>query len=233
MDNKKSVFAVILAAGSGSRMCSDQTKQTMLISGKSVLRRCMEKFDACSVISGITVVCKSEEIEFVKNESEGLLKVKNVIIGGKCRAESAKLGFESLSEGVDIVMIHDACRCLITEEEIESVAKAAITYGAATASVGVRDTLKKCSPEGFIESTVPRDDLFAAATPQAFSYSLYRDALSAASVIDSLITDDNMLIESFGAKIKCVETLPTNIKITVAQDIELAEFIIRKRENKL
>ena len=233
MSNKKSVCAVILAAGSGSRMNCDQTKQTMMILGKSVLRRCVEVFDRCSVISGITVVCKSDEIDFVKKEVDGLNKVNKVVIGGKSRAESAKLGFEAIDQSANTVMIHDACRCLITEWEIEKVAREAITFGAATASVKVADTLKKCSAEGFIESTVSRENLFAAATPQAFSYSLYKAALESKSQIDASITDDNMLVESFGGKIKCVETLPTNIKITVARDIELAEFIIRKRENKL
>ena len=130
-------------------------------------------------------------------------------------------------------MIHDAARCLITISEIESVAAAAIEFGAATAALRVRDTLKKCSAEGFVEDTVSRENLYAAATPQAFSYSLYKNAIESASVIDESITDDNMLVEAVGAKIKCVETLPTNIKITVASDMELAEFIIRKREDKL
>lgn len=229
MNHRSQISVIILAAGSGKRMSSPKTKQTMEIFGKSILQRCVEVFEKCSLVSDITVVAKEDEIGFAEAVLSHCVKVKNVIIGGKCRAESAIIGFKSLENKSGIVMIHDACRCLITEKEIRDVANCAAEVGAATASLPIRDTIKKCDPDKNIIKTVPRENLYAVSTPQAFKYEIYKRAAEACPFPDESITDDNMLVENIGVSIRCVETLATNIKITVPEDIELAEFIITKR----
>lgn len=225
--------AVILAAGNGSRMNMDKTKQTLSICGKSVLRRTLEAFEAAECVSGIAIVCKADELDFAANESKGLSKIKKVIIGGKTRAESARIGFLSICDSCDFVMIHDAARCLVLPEDINSVAYAAYIYGAATASVRVTDTVKECDSEGRIFRTVSRENLRSVQTPQAFEKELYLSAVEKNSMADSLITDDNTLIENAGGRVFAVDTSPSNIKITTSSDIELAKFIIRKRQDKI
>ena len=222
--------AVILAAGSGSRMNVTKTKQTLDICGKSVMRRTLEAFDSASCVDSIVLVCKSDEVQFAYSEIEGLNKTIKIIVGGKCRAESAKLGFLATPEDTEFVMIHDCARCLVTLEDINSVAEAAYLYGAATASTKVTDTVKKCDNSGMIATTVPRDGLRAVQTPQAFSCELYARALALPDILYDTVTDDNMLMEKIGIPVFCVDTEKTNIKITTLSDIDLAEFILSKRE---
>ena len=143
--------AIILAAGSGSRMGISTTKQRVIINGKSILRRSIEAFEASKSITSITVVCREDEIEFVKGECIGCNKVAGAVIGGKTRAESAAIGFAAIPQGSKAVMIHDAARCLITPAEIDLVADAVYKYGAATASTNVVDSLKMCDENGMIK----------------------------------------------------------------------------------
>ena len=231
-NNHKKTAAIILAAGSGTRMGTDKTKQMLKINGKSVLKHTLLAFEASKSISEIVVVCRDGEQNFVNNELQNIDKCSAVVIGGKCRAESASLGFYQISDDVEYIMIHDAARCLITPYEIDLIAEAVYEHKAATASVAVSDTLKRCNGQMIIE-TVTRKDLRAVQTPQAFERQLYSCALASVEVLDETITDDNMLVESLGVAPYCVETLPSNIKITTSYDLELAEFILMKRKGAL
>lgn len=222
--------AIILAAGSGKRMGLDKTKQTLSISGKTVLRRCLEAFEAAPCVNSLVIVYRDGEYDFVNKECHFIKKPFTLVKGGKFRAESAALGFRAVSSEAVYVMIHDAARCLITPEEISSVADAAYIYDAATASRIVTDTVKKCDENGRITDTLLRSGLRTVQTPQAFSKSVYSKALDSIDLLDESITDDNMLVEKIGVKPYCVPTLSTNIKITAIDDIPLAEFIIKKRE---
>ena len=223
------VCAIILAAGSGTRMGKETTKQRMEILGETVLKRCVSSFQRSECINEIIVVSKEDEIEYVKSELKSFDKVKKVIIGGKTRAESAKSGFFAVSSDVGFVAIHDAARCFVTPEVIETVVGDAFRYGAATASTFVTDTVKRINSDGFIEATVPRAELRAAQTPQVFSVELYRRALDARDVLSSEITDDNSLIEAIGVPVFCSTTDKNNIKITTAEDLPYAEFLAKER----
>lgn len=229
--NKYNVSAVILAAGSGSRMNAETTKQQLLVAGKTVLRRSLEAFDACPDITSIVVVTRDGEQEFAKEQASGISKVCNIVIGGKTRAESAKIGFEAIPSDTDIVAIHDAARCLITPNGISKVITDAVAHGAATASMRVTDTVKLVDSLGFVSGTPDRNFVMLASTPQVFKTDIYKAALAAADVTDPAITDDNMLVERAGYKVFCTDTGKENIKITQAGDIEYAEFILRRREN--
>ena len=229
-ENCPTTAAIILAAGIGSRMGMRETKQTLDILGKSVLRRTLEAFDAADTVSSIIVVTREEEHNFVNKECHGLLKPFTLVNGGFCRAESSALGFSAVSDKVEYVLIHDGVRCLVTAEEINKVAYAMYEYGAATASRPITDTIKKCTPDGRVCETVDRENLKSVATPQGFRTDIYKRAIESVPELTSDITDDNMLAEKIGIYPYCVETLPTNIKITAPSDIELAEYIITKRE---
>ena len=228
--NNPNIAAIILAAGSGKRMGIDQTKQTLDICGKTVLRRTLEAFDSAETVKSLVVVYKDGEEKFVNKECHFIKKPFTIVKGGKNRAESAKLGFSAVDEAAEYVMIHDGARCLITPEEINSVASAAYLYGAATASRPLTDTIKKCDENGKIIDTVSRNELRAVQTPQAFLKSVYAKALEFSDVLDESITDDNILVERIGVKPYCVNTSSENVKITAIDDVSFAEFIIRKRE---
>lgn len=225
----KTVAALILAAGVGTRMCSALTKQKMNIAGVSVLKRCVMPFVKSKSISKIVVVCKADELEFAKSELSSFSE-KPIIytVGGKTRRESAERGFLLVRDECDFVAIHDGARCLVTEKIIDDVCTEAIAFGCATAATKITDTVK-LTEGGYTVSTLDREKLYAVQTPQVFDTALYRRAVSAAQ--DITVTDDNMLLEAIGVGVKLVDTGKENIKITTAEDIDYAEYIINKRES--
>lgn len=230
----KKVTAIILAAGAGIRMKSDVTKQRISILGKSVLLRSVEAHVRCRLIDDITVVCRPDETDFVRDELAFIDdKPITVVTGGETRFESACLGFNSIPDDVDYVSIHDAARCLVTSQMIEKVVFAAFEYGAATAATPMTDTVKLVDSDKKIKTTVPRENLWAASTPQVFSTELYRRAMLKHKDSDGLPTDDNMLLEKIGISPVCIDVGKENIKITTSEDLLLAEFLIRRNNGEL
>ena len=222
--------ALILAGGSGSRMKSDTTKQRMTLCGSSILWHSLKAFDMCEDISSIVLVVRADEIEFAKSEvQKGINKPTKVVVGGNCRAESARYGFLSIPDDTDFVAIHDAARCLIKPDDISLVVRAAYQNGAATAVCAVYDTLKVVDADGFIDGTIDRQIVKRAMTPQVFSTDIYKRALAKCPDL-SIITDDNMLIEGIGAPIKCIEVSADNIKITDNFDLEYAKILLGERK---
>lgn len=229
IDNKKIyVTAIILAGGNGSRMCTSSTKQRLILAGESILHRSVRAFCECDIINAIVVVSRYDEIEWARENLCDLPKVCAIVSGGKTRAESAKIGFSVIPDNTEFVAVHDAARCLVTNEIITDVAKMAFIHGAATASTRMVDTVKIISNNGLLSQTLSRDNLALAQTPQIFERSLYERALSLCDVDDS-ITDDNMMIEKLGASIYPVDTGKENIKITRSEDVSYAEFVLERR----
>lgn len=220
------VAAVILAAGSGSRMKLDVTKQKLIVAGESVLHRTVRIFNNCPIINSIVVVVKNDEVDFAKEELCGFSKVKKITVGGATRSESAKIGFSFAEENSDFVAIHDAARCLVTEKIINAVVLDAVKYGAATAASEVTDTVKSVDSEGNITGTVDRGGLMLVQTPQVFKTELYKKALQSYDSYDVSMTDDNMLVERIGGKIHCTNTGKYNIKLTHKEDLDLAIFLL-------
>ena len=229
---KRKTTAIILAAGNGSRMNSDITKQRMTVLGKTLLKRSVTAFEETELIDDIIVVVRDDETDFARRETEGFTKVRAIVTGGKTRRESAERAVGALSENYcGIIMIHDAARCLICKEDISSVAKAAYESGAASAVYAVFDTVKLTDKDGRIIGTVDRDTIRIAATPQAFDFALYKQAMEK-SADDDAITDDNMLLEKMGIPVTAVNTSRQNIKITTPEDILYAEYVIGRNADK-
>ena len=222
--------AIILAAGSGTRMQSDKTKQFIDLFGLTVVERTVTAFDKSALIDEIIVVAKQDEIEAVGAllSSEKYHKPIKAVVGGASRQESAKNGFCAVAEDSDFVAVHDAARCLITPEMIDKVVEKAYISGAATAACGVSDTVKTVDSSGKITATIPRDSVFRAQTPQVFSKQLYTRAVASCPEL-AVMTDDNMLLESIGADVYIVDLGENNIKITTQNDLNLARNILIER----
>ena len=229
MSEYSKVTAVILAGGTGSRMNADVTKQKMNIAGQSVLRHSVLAFASCRDISDIVVVARAGEEDFARAQCIGIEKGFKIVTGGETRADSAKTGFYSIPKDSDYVAIHDAARCLITHEMISRVVCQAKEFDAATAATPVTDTVKRIDSEGMITETVRREDLWLAMTPQVFKSELYRKALESHRADDASVTDDNMLLERIGVAVKCVDVGRENVKITRAEDISYAEYVLLHR----
>ena len=224
------VTALILAAGAGSRMKLNMTKQKITLGEESVLRRTVRIFNECDLISSIIVVARRDELDFANDAVLGLEKVRRIVVGGQTRAESAKCGFLAIDTECDFVAIHDAARCFVTSQMICDVVNDAIKYGAATASTRVTDTVKRVDFESNIMSTLNREELVLIQTPQICKTDWYKSALEAADSLGANFTDDNMLLENIGVYPHCTDTGKNNIKITTPEDLLYANFLLNEEK---
>lgn len=228
--------AVILAAGAGQRFSNvSGEKQNRELCGIPVIVRTITAFERCSLVDEIVVVCRAEDLEEYKTFSEkyGFKKIKAVTEGGSERMESALAGFEQTSDKAKFTAIHDGARCLITPEQIESVLRAAYDKGAAAAGHPSTDTVKYSEDGMFIGETVERSKVWLIGTPQVFMSNMYRAAVYMAKKDGVSVTDDCMMAERLGFKVRLVDIGCENIKITNPEDIYIAEAILKKREDAL
>lgn len=226
---KVKASVVIVAAGSGKRMKSKVAKQFIEIKNKPVVAYSIEKFEGSDNISEIVIVTGENDIDYFKSEiieKYGYKKVKAVVKGGSERQYSVYNGLKALDEKTDIVLIHDGVRPFIKPEEIDKLIDETIIHKACVLGVKVKDTIKVCDEKGFVKDTPKRELLWSAQTPQVFNYSLIMEAHKRAEEEGFLGTDDSMLAERMGYKIKMVEGSYENIKITTPEDLIIAEGLV-------
>lgn len=224
--------AIIVAAGSGTRLGGELPKQHIPVCGKEVVVHAMLAFEKCPVINEIIPVCREGE-QIIYDDYKikyGITKLKTAVVGGDTRQESVLRGFERVDKKCEYVAIHDGARCLILPEDIENVVRTAYAYRAATASSAAVDTVKIADTNGFVESTPDRSSVYKASTPQVFKSDLYSVCAYTAKRDGVNVTDDNALAERLGFKVKLVETAGINIKVTLPDDIAIAEALLMKRE---
>ena len=219
----KKTAALILAAGKGTRMRADTAKQFIEVGGKPLFLYSVERYLPC--VDRVVLVTNEEGLGFARQalEQAGLSEKVPVCLGGKERYDSSYAGLrflETLGE-FSHVLIHDAARCLITEDVIRAVLADTVQYGAAVASVPIRDTVKLSDSEGFAESTPDRSRVYVIQTPQGFEYPLimeaYRRFYEAGA---NTVTDDAMVVEQFtDRKVRLSPGDESNIKVTTEADL--------------
>ncbi len=226
--------AVILAAGSSSRMGGGISKQLREINGIPVLAHTLLAYQKCPLIREIVVVARAEDLDeiYAMHLQYGISKMTGLVVGGSTRQESAKRGVERLGAHVKYVAVADGARCLVTPKQIAKVAMTAYSHKAAAAGHKVQDTLKRASVTGAVCETVDRTDLWQIQTPQIFHTSLYHAALAKAEADGVAVTDDAGLIEHLGYRVHLVECGAANMKITTPEDLPLAEAILTYREGR-
>lgn len=225
--------AIVLAAGQGKRMNSRVQKQFLLLQGKPLLYYSLACFQNSSVIDDMIVVTGKESIDFCKKEIVelyGFTKVKAVIPGGKERYDSVYAGL-CACEGTDYVFIHDGARPFVTEDMLQRLKAAVTKYGACTAGMPSKDTVKIADEKGLVAKTPKRSHVWMIQTPQVFSFALILEAHNRARQGSmEEITDDAMVIETCtDRKIKLVEGSYENIKITTPEDLLIAERILTEK----
>jgi len=225
-------FAVIVpAAGQSKRFGNRPKKPFANLDGRPVFLRTLERFinrdDVCQTI----LVVAPEDLEDVKRRYGANLAFMGVSVveGGKERHDSVAAALQKIAEDAQFVAIHDAVRPCVTDEMIDAVFKKAAETGAAILASQVRATLKRVNEQGQIETTVPREGLYEAQTPQVFRKDWLLEAYSKRQGAPDPITDDAQLLELAGHKVHVVESDPSNIKITTQGDIRLAEAILKSR----
>lgn len=225
------ISSVIVAAGKGSRMNLDMNKQYIEISGIPVIARTLSVFNDCKLIDEIVLVVNECDIVYCKRnivDNYGFFKVKAIVAGGKERQHSVYNGLQQVNKNTDIVLIHDGARPFIREDSLIESIHAANDFGAAGVAVRIKDTVKRTDEQGFVLKTVDRSNLWAIQTPQVFNYNLIMEAHRKAEEDGFLGTDDTVLVERLGRKVKLVEGSYDNIKITTQEDLITAEAIANK-----
>jgi 2-C-methyl-D-erythritol 4-phosphate cytidylyltransferase len=225
MFKDKQVTAIIVAAGKGTRMGKNIPKQYMTIAGKTILDTTLYKFEKSNEVDEIILVVNKEDLDYVIDEiAVSYDKITVVKAGGASRTESVYEGIKALSENCGIVLIHDGVRPFISYNLISNCVEGAYNYGACIPVIDVVDTIKEVAEDRTVEKTLERKKLKAVQTPQAFEYDLIRDCYVKAVTEDEVFTDDASIVEYYGHKVKTIDGLPRNMKITTPLDLRIAEI---------
>ena len=220
---KQTASAVVLAAGSSSRMGFD--KLGFDLGGETVLGRSLRAFDACPRIGEIVLVT-GRDTALAGREAARCHKPVRLVQGGDTRAESARRGVEAA--GGELVAIHDAARPFVSQAVIEAALQGAAQWGAAAPAVPLKDTVKRGTPgDGrtvpascLVDVTPDRSRLYAVQTPQCFDRDTY---LRVSGQLDPerarMVTDDASLFELAGLPVRLTAGDYANYKITTREDL--------------
>src|SRR5262245_32286018 len=223
-------FAVILpAAGRSSRFKDREKKPFALLDGRAVWLRTIELFVTREDVAQCILVVAPADQEPFRRRNAGHMAFMNVQIadGGAERFESVANGLKLLKPEVEFVAVHDAVRPCLTTAQIDAVFARAVETGAALLGVPISETVKQVSPQCQVQSTVSRQGLWLAQTPQVFRRSWLEEAYANRGKLGKDITDDAQLVEAAGHAVQVVEGAATNIKITTRADLILAEAILK------
>ena len=218
-------WAILVAAGTGSRLGGDRPKAFVALGGRPLVAESLERLDLSDWIDAIVVAAPAgwEEPTILLAEELVASKVASVVTGGATRAESVKNALAEVSDDALVVLVHDAARPLVDDAVLERLlARLGEGVDGAVPALQVSDTVKRIEA-GLVLETVPRETLVAVQTPQAF----LADRLRAAYAGELQgATDCASLVERAGGRVGVVTGDPRLLKVTTADDLELAERLL-------
>jgi 2-C-methyl-D-erythritol 4-phosphate cytidylyltransferase len=229
------VFAILPAAGLGTRMAGPQPKQFLALDGVPILIHSLRAFAAVERVKAIYVAVRKPEMERVEAQiaENGFAGRVHVVEGGEKRQESVEHALSAATaEDDDIVLVHDAVRPLIDAATIDRTIDAVAEHGAAIVGLPAVDTIKqveRTAHGAVITATIPREFIVMAQTPQGFRYGLLKQAFAEATADGFVGTDEASLVERAGHPVAVVPGSQVNLKITQPGDLELAEFYLRRQ----
>jgi len=224
-----SAWAVLAAAGRGDRLGSDRPKAFARLGGRPLLAESLERLESSDWIDSIVIAAPPEWEEpcILVAEEIAATKVSSVVTGGETRSESVRLALEEVAEDAAVVLVHDAARPLLPEEVIKRLLPPlAEGWDGVVPALPVSDTIKRVDRDRVVQ-TVPRGELVAVQTPQAFVASALREAL-AGDV--SSASDCASLVEARGGRVKVVEGDRRLLKVTDTDDLALVESWLAEGE---
>jgi 2-C-methyl-D-erythritol 4-phosphate cytidylyltransferase len=228
------IAAILPAAGLGTRMGGETPKQFLELGGLPLVIFTLRRLAACEAITDFFIATRAEEVaaldERVRQETLG--RPVRVVSGGGSRQESVGLALAEVAPDTEIVLVHDAVRPFVTREQIQRVIAEARERHAAILGIPAMDTVKEVKRASLpgdvalITSTIPRERVVLAQTPQAFSYALLKEAFARAAQDGVNASDEAGLVERLGVDVHVVQGSERNLKITKPADMELAQFYL-------
>jgi len=226
------VSVILPAAGLGTRMGREKSgtsrKQFMLLEGAPILIHTIRKFLRCPSVTEIVVALRAEDMDWARDliHQEHPEKPVRVVEGGESRQQSVENALASLSPDTTLVAVHDAVRPFIDSALVEKVIAEAAASGAAIVGIVPVDTVKQVQ-RNKIRSTLPREHLVLAQTPQVFRFDLLKRAFEAAQRDSFTGTDEASLVERLEqVEVSVVQGSDRNIKITKPSDMDLARLFL-------
>ncbi|WP_369791905.1 2-C-methyl-D-erythritol 4-phosphate cytidylyltransferase [Terracoccus sp. 273MFTsu3.1] len=220
---------MVVAAGSGSRLGAGLPKAFVPLAGVPLLGHALREVLSCAAVAQVVLVVPDTHRAQAEELTDGVCRelgsgaTVTVVPGGAERGDSVAAGLRVLGDDIDIVLVHDAARCLTPVEVFDRVVDA-VTAGAVAVVPGtaVVDTIKQVDGEGYVVGTPARSGLRAVQTPQGFR----RDVLERAHAVSSDATDDAGLVERLGERVLVVEGDPRALKVTTRSDLETATRLL-------
>lgn len=232
MENGKNI-AVVLAAGTGSRMHSHTPKQYLPLDGKPLVCHSLDVMEGCPFMDGIVLVVGKGEVAYAEAEIKehySYRKIRRIVEGGAERYFSVANALEEIASQLPecgYVYIHDGARPYLGQEVLERLRAGVEKNRACIAAMPVKDTIKIVGKDGRIKETPDRSTLWAAQTPQAFRFSLILEAYRALlreRQIEGITDDAQVLERMFGIPSQVAEGSYRNIKITTPEDLPAVFF---------
>ena len=228
------IAAIIPAAGLGTRMGADTPKQFLELEGTPLVIHSVRRIASCPLVTDIIVATRADVVESLEERIRGerFMQTVRVVRGGDSRQDSVALALKEVSNDTEIVLVHDAVRPLIDVATIDRTIDAVAEHGAAIVGLPAVDTIKqveRTAHGALITSTIPREFVVLAQTPQGFRYGLLQRAFAEATADGFVGTDEASVAERAGHPVAVVHGSQVNLKITQPGDLELAEFYLRQR----
>ena len=229
-------WAVIPASGSGRRLGADKPKQYLKLLNRTILEHSLLPFCEHPQIKGIAVAVADDDKYWPTLALSGHARVVRAS-GGRERCHSVLNGIKRLAEFAnddDWALVHDAARPCVTVADIDRLITGLRDHPVGgILALPVNDTVKQAGPEREIQATLEREQLWRALTPQMFRLGLLRDSLVVAAGDDQLVTDEAQALELRGYRPGIVQGRAHNIKVSLAEDLSLAEYYLKlnRREN--
>ena len=230
------IVAIVPAAGLGTRMGTEMPKQFLELDGVPLVIFTLRRLAASPVITEFIISTRTEELAWLESKvaQAHLGRPAKVVHGGETRQQSVANALAQAPKDTEIALVHDAVRPFVTRAQVERVIEEARLRGAAILGVPAIDTVKEVKraslPEdvALITTTIPRERIVLAQTPQAFAYPLLRDAFARAEQDGAAGSDESVIVERFGHDVYVVLGSERNLKITRPADMGLARFYLEE-----
>ena len=224
------VTAVIVAAGSGTRMEGEKDKLFLKVNQLPVIGHTWRNFDQHPDIDEIVLVVRDDVGPAFEALAHELSPNKpfSFIVGGQERQDSVRNGIMAASDGCDIVAVHDGARPCVDAETISRTIKTAKEHGASVAATKIVDTIKLSDGNACISQNVDRTHLWSVQTPQVFKINTILKAMDAVDEQRASVTDDTAACELIGQSVILVKCLKPNPKVTTSSDLPFIEFLLKE-----